>query len=87
MLLYHFMAIKSLESIRAKGLMRGEVAVSPSDRRENVAVWLTTDREPDGHGLDRSGQPLTYQGKDLGVDPNKRRPIRSVSAGCDTVTY
>jgi hypothetical protein len=72
MRLYHFTALKYLESIRAKGLMPGEVALSASDRRENFAVWLTTDPEPDGHGLDRCGQPLTEREKiRKGVDLNE----------------
>jgi hypothetical protein len=35
-------------------------------------VWLTTDPEPDGHGLDRCGQPLTEREKiRKGVDLNE----------------
>jgi hypothetical protein len=72
MLLYHFTSLEFLESIKAEGLKRREVAVSPDDRRLNVAVWLTTNREPMGHGLDRGGQPLTYEEKlRKEIDPNE----------------
>jgi hypothetical protein len=41
MLLYHFTPAKNLDSIKAIGITRGEVAVSPTDRRQDFAVWLT----------------------------------------------
>jgi hypothetical protein len=58
MLLYHFMAIKSLENIRAKGLMRGEVTVSPSDRRENVRL-----RYHDAMGVDDVDEQQTFHAR------------------------
>ncbi len=53
MLFYHFTSHEALESIMAGGLDRGEAPMS--DHRVAKAVNLTTDKDPDGHGLDFGG--------------------------------
>jgi hypothetical protein len=58
MILYHFTALEYLDAIKADGLTKGEVPVSPTDLLN--AVWLTTDPSPKGHGL-TDGRPLTEQ--------------------------
>ena len=62
MLLYHFTAPEYIEQIKAEGLTRGDV---PTSSTEGInAVWLTSDRSPDGHGLS-DGQVLTDQERDI----------------------
>jgi hypothetical protein len=58
MLLYHFTALEYLDAIKAEGLIKGEVPVSPTELLN--AVWLTTDPSPKGHGL-IDGRLLTAQ--------------------------
>jgi hypothetical protein len=55
MILYHFTALEHLESIRAQGLTRGLLPLSPDNVRN--AVWLTSDKESAGHGL-ADGEPM-----------------------------
>lgn len=55
MLLYHFTAEEFLESILANGLNRGELPLSATEV-EN-AVNLTSDPNPEGHGLSEA-RPL-----------------------------
>jgi hypothetical protein len=70
MLLYHFTAREYLADIRHDGLCRGEVPLSPRECLN--AVWLTTDRDPSGHGLS-DGEELSYKEKVImGVDPGVR---------------
>ena len=57
MLLYHFTSADSLPQIRAGGLSRGTVPVSPT--RGLNAVWLTTDGGPGGHGLEAGGAMMS----------------------------
>ena len=62
MLLYHFTAIEYIEQIKAEGLTRGDV---PTSQTEGVnAVWLTSDRHPDGHGL-TDGHVLTADERNM----------------------
>jgi hypothetical protein len=58
MILYHFTALEYLDAIKAEGLTKGEVPLSPTDLLN--AVWLTADPSPKGHGL-IDGRPLTEQ--------------------------
>lgn len=57
MIFYHFTSHEALDSILGEGLNRGEAPLS--DRRVAKAVNLTTDRHPDGHGLDLGGHVVT----------------------------
>jgi hypothetical protein len=54
---YHFTAKEYLDSICSFGLSKGDVPLSPMGKGLN-AVWLTTDPQPHGHGVDR-GSVLT----------------------------
>lgn len=49
MILYHYTSVNFLDSIRSEGLTRGEVPLSAN--RVINGVWLTTDSNPEGHGL------------------------------------
>jgi hypothetical protein len=52
MILYHFTCHEYMESISRDGLNRGDVptrAIGPLF--ETNAVWLTTEPQPEGHGL------------------------------------
>ncbi len=61
MLLYHFTAVEYIEQIKAEGLTRGDV---PTSQTEGLnAVWLTSDRNPGGHGL-TDGHVLTASERD-----------------------
>lgn len=51
MLLFHFTARDRLASIMEGGLSRGDVPVNGPEGEGLNAVWLTTDRSSDGHGL------------------------------------
>jgi len=55
MLYYHFTALENLDAIRAEGITRGEVPLSMARIRNGV--WLTTDRDPAGHGLSGGDEP------------------------------
>lgn len=57
MIFYHFTSRKSVPSILAEGLNRGEAPLS--DTRVVQAVNLTTDPAPNGHGLDGGGRVVT----------------------------
>jgi hypothetical protein len=52
---YHFTGTEYIESIKAEGLTTGEVPLSAGERLN--AVWLTTDRSPEGHGLGDGWRP------------------------------
>jgi hypothetical protein len=52
MILYHYTSKAYLPLIEIGGLEVGEVPLTPTKLRN--AVWLTTDSNPDGHGLDGS---------------------------------
>jgi hypothetical protein len=56
MLLYHYTAHECWPSITREGINKGEVALGPHDWLN--AVWLTSDRSTDGHGLS-GGCPVT----------------------------
>ena len=56
MILYHFTSATFLPSIQKEGLTRGEVPLSP--RQVMNGVWLTTDPNPEGHGLS-NGEELS----------------------------
>jgi hypothetical protein len=62
MILYHFTAREYLRDIMSGGIWKGEVALNPTELRN--AVWLTSDKSPDAHGL-TDGRPLTPQEKAL----------------------
>jgi hypothetical protein len=49
MKLYHFTYEGALSSILSEGLTRGDIPVSPNGAMN--AVWFTTDRNPNGHGV------------------------------------
>ena len=77
MILYHFTAAEYLPAIRAEGLSKGEVPLTPTEYMN--AVWLTTDRDPSGHGLCDERELSTKEKAFLGVPldhpakfPNKR---------------
>jgi hypothetical protein len=56
MILYHFTAAEYLDVIQRDGLSKGDV---PLAKTQGInAVWLTTDSEPEGHGL-TDGHVLT----------------------------
>lgn len=55
MILYHYTAREYLTDILAEGLMKGDVPTSPTESLN--AVWLTSDPNPNGHGLSRGGIP------------------------------
>lgn len=52
MLLYHFTAEEHLDQIMSAGLSKGDVPISERDGVN--AVWLTSDKKTDGHGLSES---------------------------------
>lgn len=52
--LYHFTSAGHLRPIGAHGLTVGDVPTDSRRWRGRVGVWLTSDPEPDGHGLDGS---------------------------------
>jgi hypothetical protein len=54
MLLYHFTAANRLDAIMAEGLTIGDVPVDGPTAPGLNAVWLTTSKESDEHGL---GEP------------------------------
>lgn len=54
MILYHYTATSRLDAILSEGLNLGEAPISATEWR--VAVNLTTDPRPDGHGLDAAGK-------------------------------
>ena len=58
MRLFHFTATEHLQAILAEGLAKGDVPISPTEGVN--AVWLTTDDDPDGHGLS-DGRLLTRE--------------------------
>jgi len=53
-LFYHFTCHEHLEAIMRQGLSRGEVPITARECKN--AVWLTTDPNPDGHGLSVAGE-------------------------------
>jgi hypothetical protein len=56
MILYHFTCFDYTESILSEGLTKGDVPTKPTGPlSETNAVWLTTDAEPQGHGLFKGG--------------------------------
>lgn len=55
MIFYHFTSLENLPSIREHGINKGEVPLTPNHTIN--AAWLTTDKEPNGHGL-TSGGPV-----------------------------
>lgn len=63
MILYHFTASSFLQSIREEGLTRGEVPLS--SRKTINGVWLTTDPNPEGHGLSDGGQLSPAEIRDM----------------------
>jgi hypothetical protein len=69
MILYHYTAVERLDSIRKHGLTRGEVPLTPQDCLN--AVWLTTDRNPSGHGLCHARELTREEKLFFGRDPNK----------------
>ena len=58
LLLYHFTARDNLEAIQAEGLTRGDVPITQTEGLQ--AVWLTTNKDSDGHGLS-DDRPLTEE--------------------------
>lgn len=59
MLLYHYTAHNRLPSIMEEGLRLGDVPVNGPTAAGLNAVWLTTDRDSDGHGLGAGARELT----------------------------
>lgn len=57
MLLYHFTSRAQLPAILREGLLYGRVPVAPD--RAVMAIWLTSDPGPDGHGLEQGGRVMT----------------------------
>jgi len=71
MIFYHFTCVEYLDSICREGLTRGDV---PLTRWTSAnAVWLTTDRNPAGHGVTTGGLltefDRAYMTKLTGVEP------------------
>src|SRR5262245_17493719 len=54
MKLYHFTAIQNVEHIFEEGLWKGDRLWKPDFDWDGPCVWLTTDSDPSGHGLDGS---------------------------------
>lgn len=59
MIFYHYTTRGALDQILAEGLTRGEAPYN--ERRAARAVNLTTDPNPDGHGLDAGGSIITEE--------------------------
>lgn len=57
MIFYHYTSLDAMDSIRREGLNRGEAPLG--DHCVVQAVNLTTDRNPEGHGLDHGGHVVT----------------------------
>lgn len=76
MILYHYTAYDLLDSILEEGLRFGDLPISPR-RRVNGVVWLTTDRNPDGHGLPEGGELSKEQKSHLGIRPTFRSDGRT----------
>jgi hypothetical protein len=53
MIFHHFTSAEFLDEIMAEGLRLGDVPLSATEACN--AVWLTTDRNPEGHGLSEAG--------------------------------
>jgi hypothetical protein len=70
-ILYHFMAPGHLAGILQQGLSLGNVPTSEAD--DVNAVWLTTDPDPAGHGLDIPGEPL-HQANQLYLEHHGKMP-------------
>ena len=51
MLFYHFTAANRIDSILAEGLTKGDVPVNGPYAAGENAVWLTTSKQSDEHGL------------------------------------
>jgi hypothetical protein len=54
MILYHFTAVERIDAIMKEGLTRGDVPTSTRGGRNGV--WLTSDPEPVGHGVDEAAE-------------------------------
>jgi len=57
MIFYHFTSRQHLHGIAQTGLSRGDVPVTPNGPGL-IAVWLTTDAKPKGHGLPDGESPV-----------------------------
>ena len=79
MILYHFTAEEYLDSILSAGLTRGEVPLSATDVLN--AVWLTSDRNPSGHGLTNGGVLSAEERRAFLKIHGKALPIRSIHDG------
>jgi hypothetical protein len=62
MIFYHYTSREALDSIMQEGLNQGEAPIS--EWRWVNAVNLTTDPEPEGHGLDMGGHVITPEEAD-----------------------
>ena len=78
MIFYHYTAREYLDSILREGLTKGDVPLlnTATYQAEGVnAVWLTTSRDPSGHGLGDGARPLTREEcRMLGVPLGARFP-------------
>jgi len=54
MKLFHFTSLAHLNGIHRHGLTVGDVPTSLERQTGKIGVWLTTNPEPDGHGLEGS---------------------------------
>jgi hypothetical protein len=73
MIFYHFTAREYLDAIQGEGLTKGDVPLTATTGVN--AVWLTTDKNPAGHGLSDGGEltcemRVAYQ-KCFGVMPRE----------------
>jgi hypothetical protein len=62
MIFHHFTAVEYLDRIFREGLRKGDVPLTATEGIN--AVWLTTDRRPDGHGL-TTGHGLSAEERDV----------------------
>jgi hypothetical protein len=78
MKLYHFTAREHLPAIQAQGLSIGAVKIGIGTAQILNAVWLTSDPNPDGHGLSDGG-PIPQEEREayrkvIGIEPDEVLP-------------
>jgi hypothetical protein len=71
MIFYHFTGREYLPDIARDGLCKGEVPITQRAEDCLNAVWLTTDLNPDGHGLCDEHIPTVDEKRRMGVPADK----------------